>query len=150
MSIHPDLSNFTIDFDRLGPSAPLARTALGQRVIECITNANAVVAVIGAIDAASTRPPLPALDRYLLNDIGVEAARDDVKILTGRIVRQIVEHLGGEHVRTGVEITEASIFTTGSIYRLPTTIRGRMNAADRRAWAERQVARFGGDSHTRV
>ena len=142
---HPSFTKFSLNYGVLRASASLARSALGQRILEVMLSRDAVNAVIGAIEAAPTRPPFPALDRFLLPAIGLRAADDDVKILVGRILRQMIEHLGGAHVRSGVPITEASVFANGSIYSLPTTRRGRMNAAARRAWAERRIANFSQD-----
>ncbi|MBK1659856.1 hypothetical protein [Paracraurococcus ruber] len=141
---HPSLSTFKLNHDRLGPSTALARSARGQQIIDTLLSRDAVTALVGAIDAAPSRPPQPALDRHLLAAIGLDALDDEVKILIGRIIRQIVEHLGGHHVRKGVPITVASIFANGSIYELPGTTRGKVAPADRRAWAEQQVATLGG------
>lgn len=106
---------------------------------EVILSRDALAAVIGAIDAAPARPPQPALDRYLLPTIGLAALDDKVKQLSGRILRQVVEHLGGQHERKGVPVNVASAYANRSIYTLPTTKRGKLSAADRRAWAEQQV-----------
>jgi hypothetical protein len=140
MQRHPWLTNFVLNERQLGPAAAFARSALGQKVTEVVLSRDALTAVIGAIDAAPARPPQPALDRYLLPVIGLAALDDNVKQLSGRILRQVVEHLGGRHERKGVPVNVASAYANGSIYTLPTTKRGKLSAADRRAWAEQQVA----------
>ena len=136
MQRHPWLAKFALNYLLLGPLAAFARSALGQQVIEVILSRDAVTALVGAIDAAPARPPQPALDRYLLPVIGLAALDDNVKMLSGRVIRQLVEFLGGQHQRKGVPITVASVFANGSIYTLPTTKRGKFDAANRRAWAE--------------
>jgi hypothetical protein len=47
-------------------------------------------------------PRNPALDRYLLPVIGLAELDDNVKQLSGRVLRQVVEHLGGQHERKGL------------------------------------------------
>lgn len=139
MHRHPKLAKFVLNYQQLGPSASFARSALGQQLIEVILSRDAATAIVGAIDAAPARPPQPALDRYLLPTIGLAALDDNVKILAGRVIRQVVEHLGGEHKKKGVPVTVASVFANGSIYTLPNTKRGKLGSADRRAWAEQQI-----------
>ena len=137
---HPSFLKFDIDYSLLGPSVTLAKSASGQQIIESMLSRDAVNAVIGAITVAPSRPPQPALDRYLLPVIGMRAADDDVKILVGRVLRQMIEYLGGTRIRPGVAVTVASVFANGSIYSLPTTRHGRMDAAARRVWAEQRIA----------
>lgn len=144
MSRHHLLTDFVLDINALGPSTGFARTATAQAISEILMSPEAFAAFLGAIDAASSRPPVPALDRYLLRFVGVEAASDAAKIYTGRILRQIVEHIGGEWVRSGVPITEPSIFANSSTYRLPGRSRGRLKAAERLAWAQEWIARLKG------
>ena len=138
---HRLLRAFTIDYSKLGPSAGIARMAIGQTVISTIMQTEAFSALLGAIEAASSRPPQPALDRYLIPALGPDvAASDEVKILSGRVIRQLIEHVGGWWVRSGVPIIEPSVFANGSIYSLPRRPRGKsMKAADRLAWAHEQA-----------
>lgn len=44
-----------------------------------------------------------------------------MKKYAGRLVRYIVEHLGGGWVRRGVKITVASRYSSGSIYTFSST-----------------------------
>jgi hypothetical protein len=137
---HPELANFQLDESKLaGRSGPLARSVEGQRLLEILKSRDAVCAVIGAIDADPDASPLPALHRYLVWHLGMIAADDEMKILAGRILRQIVEHLGGTHHPPKV-IAVGGIFTSGSVYDLPTTQRGPMDGDVRRRAAERQLA----------
>ena len=140
MQRHPRFKSFVLDNKQLGPSAPFAQTSIGKLVIEVLLSTDAVNALLGAIDAAPARPPHPALDRHLLPVLGPAALDDSVKILCGRVVRQVVEHLGGRHVRKGVPITVASVFANGSVYVLPSTRRGKFGPAERLAWVEEQLA----------
>ena len=147
MNVHSGLTNFSLRRDRLGPSASFTTTALGMALIQLLMEEPVVCALLGAIDAAPSKSPLPALDRYLLARIGADVAQDDPKRFIGRLVRQIVEHLGGTHVRDGADIQVASIFTTGSIYSLPTTQRFKGDAAARRQWAIAQIQERGLNPH---
>jgi hypothetical protein len=134
VSRHRLLRRLILDYRKLGPSAPFA---LGQQVIEVVLSQDGTAAVIGAIDAAPSRPPQPALDRHLLPVIGLDALRDDVKILVGRVLRQVVEFLGGRHLRKGVPVTVTSTFANGAIYIFGDAERGAFGSDDRRAWAQR-------------
>lgn len=141
LDLHPDLTDFQLDHGRLaGRSGPLARSAEGERLIEVLTSRDAVCAVVGAIDAYPNASPLPALHRYLLGHLGIVAADDEMKILAGRVLRQVIEHLGGTHVRSE-EIEVGGIFTSGAVYELPTTQRGQMDGKTRRDLAGQQLAR---------
>lgn len=149
--IHPLLKDFVLDEQRLGPSLGLSRRALGQNLLACVMGREAFSGLIGAIEAAPTRPPQPALDRYLLEEIGIDTAEDASKILVGRYVRQLVEHAGFAFVRSNVEVTEPSIFANGAIYRRRGAVgRAKMTAAERRAWAERRIAELRGNGGAAV
>jgi hypothetical protein len=140
MERHPELANFRLNYAELGPSASLARSPDGQRLIEVIMSRDAVSAIRGAIDAAPSRPPQPALDRYLLPELELRAADDEMKKLGGRVVKQVVKHLGGQHEQKSVPITVQGICANGSTYSWSTTVRGRMLGAARRIWAEQWLA----------
>jgi hypothetical protein len=112
----PFLSSFQIDYDRLGPAAPLARSAEGQRMIAVITSRDAVAGVIGAIDAGRKRSPLPALGRYILQEFDRQALSDPMLQLAGRVLRQVIEHIGGVHVRAHSRIRVPSLWSSGSVY----------------------------------
>ncbi len=73
--MHPWLAAFNLDYRRFGPLEAFARSERGRRVIEVVLSRDAVAAVVGAIDAAPERPPQPALDRYLL--VALELDADD-------------------------------------------------------------------------
>lgn len=138
---HPALANFALDYAALGPAAGWARSAAGQRAIAAIESTGAICALLGAIDAAPSRPPHPALDRYLIPVLGLAVLDDMTKTGTGRVIKQIVEFLGGQHVGKGVPINVASAYANGSTYALPTTARGHQTTAQRRAWVEEQIAK---------
>lgn len=148
--MHPLLTDFALDYDRLGPSEPFARTAMGQAIIDTLTSHDPVCALLAVIDAAPSRPPQPALDRYLIPVLGARAADDACKILEGRIIRQIAEHLGARFIRSDVTIIVPSACTSGSIYQWPGRQLGRMNATGRREWTELMANKIGSDQHLSV
>ena len=149
MTRHAQFIDFDIDYKRLATSANFAKTALGQRVIECILQNDSIVALRAVIEAAPSRPPYPAIERFLLAALGNAAIGDDVKVLAGRVIRQCVERLGGAWVRDGVVINVPSAQGEGSIYEFPGRPRGKLDAVARRSWAEGQIARLASaSSHT--
>jgi hypothetical protein len=139
---HLLLRLFVLDPKRLGPSLGFSRSPLGQLVTGVVLSHDAMAAVMGAIYSAPSRPPLPALDPYLLQHIGLNALEDAPKILAGRVLRQAIEFLGGQHIRTDVRITVMSIFAYGSIYRLRPEIGGKPTQEDRRKWTEGEIERL--------
>lgn len=139
---HPALAGFQLNYAALGPAAPWARSPVGQRAIAVLESTGAVCALLGAIDAAPSRPPHPALDRYLIPVLRLAVLDDMTKTGTGRVIKQIVEFLGGRHVAKGVPVNVASAYANGSIYALPTTTRGHLTTAQRRAWVEEQIAKL--------
>ena len=114
---HSRLTNFSVDYKNLGPSVTLAKGAAGQSLIKTLLSHDAICALIAVIDAAPSRPPHPALERYLSAGVGPAYSDDAMKVLCGRVVRQIVEELGGVWVRSGVPVKVTSKFANGSIYR---------------------------------
>ena len=109
----PNLQGLTFDH---GSFTSLAATAAGQAIEATLVSRAAVAALVGAISAAPSRPPQPAIEQHLADEVGNEAFGDEAKKMTGRMIRQIVEHLGGRRVRRGVPVTVKSKFTKGSIY----------------------------------
>jgi hypothetical protein len=109
----PNLQGLIFDH---GSFAGLAATAAGQAIESILVSRAAVASLVGAISAAPSRPPQPAVEQFLADDVGNEAFEKEAKKMIGRMIRQIVEHLGGRWVRRGVPITVKSRFTKGSIY----------------------------------
>jgi len=109
----PNLSAFTFD-----PGAHQAafESNTGQAIFNCVCSRAGVAALVGAIGAASSRPPVVGLEHILFQIVGEAAFANEQKKLTGRIVRYIVEHLGGRWVRSRVKVNVASRYYSGSIY----------------------------------
>ena len=102
-----------------GSLRPTYETPNGQKLEQLLTSRYAVSALVGAICAAPTKPPTPAVELLLETELGEEAFTNAMKQLTGRIIRQIVEYLDGRHVSYGVPVTVTSRFRKGSVYEFP-------------------------------
>lgn len=94
-------------------------TPTGRAIEATLVSRYSAAALRGAISAAPTKPPMPAIEHILSVDVGEVAFVDDSKKLIGRLIRQIVEHLGGEHTGRGTPLAVASKFSKGSTYTLP-------------------------------
>jgi hypothetical protein len=81
-----------------------------------LTSRLGVGVLMGAVIAAPSRPPVIATEPFIAKLVGDAAFTDDMKKYTGRVVRQIIEHLGGAFVRRGVKVTVESRYGSGSIY----------------------------------
>lgn len=109
----PNARGLTFDH---GSFTGLAATPAGQAIESILVSRAAVAALVGAISAAPSRPPQPAVEQFLADQVGNAAFEKEAKKMIGRMIRQIVEHLGGRWVRRGVPVTVASRFSKGSIY----------------------------------
>lgn len=109
----PNLSDFVPD---VGSFKELARTEKGRTIIEVLISIAAVNRIIGSVAAAPSRPPVVAVEHALAYHMGADTFDDDTKRFVGRMIRKIIEHLGGRWVRSGVKITVPSTFSKGSIY----------------------------------
>ena len=96
--------------------APAHDSATGQKIYNLLTSRLGVAVLVGAVVAAPSRPPVIATEPFILRLAGVEAFTDDMKKYTGRVVRFIIEQLGGRWVRRGVKVTVDSNYGSGSIY----------------------------------
>ena len=92
---HPIMGDdFFHSFDA-GNLAPVHETTEGARLLELLTSVHGICAVVGAISAAPTKPPMPAVEGIIRDQLGVDVLRrHDIKQLTGRALRQIIEYLG--------------------------------------------------------
>lgn len=88
----------------------------GQAIHDFLTSRLGVAVLMGAVIAAPSRPPVIATEPFIAKLVGDDAFTDEMKKYTGRVVRQIVEHLGGSFVRRGVKVTVDSRYGSGSIY----------------------------------
>ena len=88
----------------------------GQAIHDFLTSRLGVAVLIGSVLAAPTRPPIVAAEPFLAALVGDAAFTVEMKKYTGRVIRQIVEHLGGTFVRRAVKVTVSSRYGSGSIY----------------------------------
>ncbi len=87
-----------------------------DKLIAALTSVQGVNRLIGAILSAPSRPPVVAVESLIFETLGVNAFSLESKKMIGRVVRQIVEQLGGRWVRRGTKTTGQSRFNRGSIY----------------------------------
>ena len=109
----PNLSNF---FFYPGSHAPAYESPTGEAIHRFLTSRLGVGVLLGAVIAAPSRPPVIATEPFIAKLVGEAAFTDQMKKFTGRVVRQIIEHLGGMFVRRGVKVTVKSRYGSGSIY----------------------------------
>jgi hypothetical protein len=113
MQPDPNLSDFVPD---VGSFKELAGTEKGRAIINVLISIAGVNRIVGSVASAPSRPPVVAVEHALTYQIGCDAFDDETKRFIGRMIRKIVEHLGGRWVRSGVKITVQSTFSKGSIY----------------------------------
>lgn len=89
---------------------------VGQKVYALITSRFGVASLIAAITVSPSSPPVVAVEPLLFDQVGPEAFSDDLKKLAGRVVRFVIEHLGGRWEGRGVRVTTASRYKSGSVY----------------------------------
>ena len=99
-----------------GSHAPAHASATGEAIFAFLTSRMGVAVIMGAVIAAPSRPPVIATEPFIAKLAGEEAFSDEMKKYTGRVVRVIVEQLGGKWVRRGVKVTVDSRYGSGSIY----------------------------------
>lgn len=99
-----------------GSHAPAHESQTGQAIYKVLTSRVGVAVLVGSVIAAPSRPPVIATEPFVAKLVGDAAFTDEMKKYTGRIVRQIIERLGGEWVRRGVKVTVDSRYGSGSIY----------------------------------
>ena len=100
-----------------GSFANLGTDEFRQSIWATLVSVQAVNRVIGSVSAAPSRPPVKAVESLLLEYVGEPAFADEAKKMVGRLMRQIIEYLGGNFVRRGVPLNVESRFTKGSIYK---------------------------------
>ena len=110
----PNLAGFEPDY---GNFANVGSPEFRTQITSILTSVEAVNRIIGSVSAAPTRPPVAAIEQLRADHGGDTAFDKEPKKMVGRLIRQIVEHLGGQFVRRGVPLNVASRFKKGSIYR---------------------------------
>lgn len=114
-SLQPDPNLSDLSFSA-GSHTPAYESQTGQLIYRFLTSRLGVGVLMGAVIAAPSRPPVIATEPFIAKLVGDAAFTDDMKKYTGRVVRQIIEHLGGTFVRRGVKVTVRSRYGSGSIY----------------------------------
>ena len=109
----PNLSSF---YFYPGSHTPAFESPTGKTIHDFLTSRLGVGVLLGAVIAAPSRPPVIATEPFIAKLVGDAAFSDQMKKFTGRVVRQIIEHLGGNFVRRGVKVTVPSRYGSGSIY----------------------------------
>lgn len=111
----PNLVDLVFD---AGSHSTAFETVVGQRIFDLLTSRLGVAMLIGAVCSAQSRPPVVGTEPLLASQIGEDAFTDPMKRLTGRIVRYIIEHIGGAYQSRGVKVTEdlGSHYKSGSTY----------------------------------
>lgn len=118
----PNLADLSF---QAGSHSPAFESETGQRIYDLLTSRIGVAMLVGAVCSASSRPPVVGTEPLLASQIGEAAFSDEMKRLTGRIVRYIVEHIGGKYDTRGVKVTQtlASHYSSGSTYSFPNEVR---------------------------
>jgi len=101
-----------------GTHAPAFSQETGRKIYDLASSRFGVALLIGAVTSAPSRPPVVALEPLLLSEIGPAAFTDEMKKLTGRIVRFVIEHIGGRWERRGIKVSRNSRYKSGSVYSL--------------------------------
>ena len=109
----PNLSRFTPDF---GQYETILGTALCNQIAQVVMSVEGLNRLIGAVIAGPSKTPVPALEQLLDGSVGSQAFVDNAKKLTGRLVRQVLEEVGGKWVRAGAKAPIGSRYNRGSIY----------------------------------
>ncbi|MBS1301128.1 hypothetical protein [Loktanella sp. SALINAS62] len=110
----PNLSKFNFD---PGSFRNIYESETGRDIEKALTSHVGIACLIGAIAAAPTRPAVVSTEWIVEHRCDHIAFEDEYKKMTGRMIRQIVEHIGGKFVRRGVRINVESRYGSGAIYR---------------------------------
>lgn len=119
----PNLANMKFNANSLSSAY---ESEIGQRIFSLLTSRLGAAMLIGAVCSAPSRPAVVGTEPLLASQIGEAAFEDDMKRLTGRIVRYIIEHFGGHYGSRGVKVSEKleSHYKSGSTYSFSNNIRG--------------------------
>jgi hypothetical protein len=109
----PNLSRFVPDYGQYGS---ILGIALCDQIAQVVVSVEGLNRLIGAVIAAPSKTPVSALEQLLENSVGDQAFIDNAKKLTGRLVRQVIEQMGGKWVRAGAKAPTGSRYNRGSIY----------------------------------
>jgi len=109
----PNLVGFVPDYGQYGS---ILGTALCDQIAQVVVSIEGLNRLIGAVVAAPSKTPVPALEQLLDDNVGDQAFINDAKKLTGRLVCQVIEYVGGVKVRPGAKAPAGSRYNRGSIY----------------------------------
>ena len=122
LSRDPNLENLAFE---AGSHSSAFETETGAAIFNLLTSRVGLAMLLGAVASAPSRPPVVGIEPLLFSEVGEKAFTDVMKRLTGRIVRYIIEHVGGKYEGRGIKVTKAlnSHYSSGSTYSLPVTVR---------------------------
>ena len=106
-----------VDVAQFNPGSHTAAHAspTGQELLRRLSSRAGVAMLVGSVRAAPSRPAVVATET-LVEPLGTEAFTDDMKKYAGRVVRFVIEQVGGHWVRRGVKVIVRSNYGSGSIY----------------------------------
>lgn len=110
---HPALSDLTLVH---GNYKAIGESAIGKALGEVMKSEAVVLSLVTSLIVAPSRPPVVAIGKLLKHALGDKVFEADFKRLTGRYVRQILEHLDFRWKRSGVDVIVDSPYASGSIY----------------------------------
>jgi hypothetical protein len=111
---HPALADLDL---KHGNYKALGESPLGKALCEVMKSEAVVLCLVASQIAAPSRPPVVGIHRLLKHALGDKIFEPDFKRLTGRYVRQVLEHLGFRWKRSGVDVVvKNSPYASGSIY----------------------------------
>ncbi len=120
---YPELLNFDAD---IGPYDPQhfksqLESETGQRIFDVVTSRDGKL--VAALATRRRDPVVPDLEPFIAAATGAEAFQDRFKQFTGHLVKHVVQCMGGEIERRGVDVTiPESHYTRATRYRLSITI----------------------------
>lgn len=110
---HPALADLDL---KHGNYKAIGESPIGKALCEVMKSEAVVLSLVTAQIAAPSRPPIVGIGKLLKHALGDKVFEPDFKRLTGRYVRQILEHLGFRWKRSGVDVVVISPYASGSIY----------------------------------
>ncbi|WP_066823733.1 hypothetical protein [Sphingomonas mali] len=113
---HPALADLDL---KHGNYKALGESPIGQALCKVMKSEAAVLSLVASQIVAPSRPPIVSLSKLLTHALGEKVFEPDFKRLTGRYVRQILEHLDFSWKRSGVDVVvKGTPYASGSIYKI--------------------------------
>lgn len=103
-----------LSFDA-GSFSDISDTGLGKKLWTFLNSESS----LACLDTTTflKKPALEGLQPQLLEEFGADIASDRYKQMTGRMVRQIMEHRGYTLDQTGVRTRVGNLFTSAARYK---------------------------------